>query len=221
MLLAPTSLRRLLRRPFRCAVFARAWREFAADPSGAAERLDLLRRLRRGWDNPWTANLAALQQVLRELHAARGPVLECGSGLTTLLAAAASRGQPVVALEHDVNWRARIAHELRRRGLDRVALPAVALRSYGDFDWYDAAPDTIPAGTSLVICDGPPGTTFGGRYGLLPVLRGRLAPGCRIVLDDAQRPDEQATLRRWEREFGTRSERADSDGRIVIVHLPA
>ena len=37
----------------------------------------------------------------------------------------------------------------------------------------------------------PPGSTRGGRYGLLTVLGERLAPGCTILLDDAGRPDER------------------------------
>jgi len=70
------------------------------------------------------------------------------------------------------------------------------LRDYGDFDWYDVDPLELPT-FSLVICDGPQGSTRGGRLGLLPVLRERLAPGCSILLDDAARPSEREVLRRW------------------------
>ena len=54
---------------------------------------------------------------------------------------------------------------------------------------------------SLVICDGPPSSTRGGRFGLVPVLRENLAPGFRILLDDARRPGEREVLRRWASEF--------------------
>lgn len=60
----------------------------------------------------------------------------------------------------------------------------------------------LPARFSLVLCDGPPGNTPGGRYGLLPVLGHRLSPSVVILLDDAGRPDERAIADRWTAELG-------------------
>jgi len=63
--------------------------------------------------------------------------------------------------------------------------------------------------------DGPPAYAAGqglARYPALPVLRGRLAPGATVILDDVERPGEQEVLRRWERstvvEFDRRAEQA-------------
>ncbi|MHC4846180.1 MAG: hypothetical protein ACYTCU_08465, partial [Planctomycetota bacterium] len=50
--------------------------------------------------------------------------------------------------------------------------------------------------------DGPPGDTRGGRYGLFPLMGGRLAPGCVLLLDDAEREGEQDVARRWETAWG-------------------
>ena len=44
---------------------------------------------------------------------------------------------------------------------------------------------TLPGQFALVVCDGPPSGTLGGRYGLVPVMREHLQPGCVILLDDA------------------------------------
>jgi hypothetical protein len=63
-------------------------------------------------------------------------------------------------------------------------------------------PDSFP----LVVCDGPPGSTKGGRYGLVPIMREWLKPGCVILLDDAGREQERAIARRWEAELGASSE---------------
>jgi hypothetical protein len=44
------------------------------------------------------------------------------------------------------------------------------------------------------VCDGPKGTTRGGRYGLAPVMKDRLAPGCIVLLDDTSREAERAII---------------------------
>ena len=60
----------------------------------------------------------------------------------------------------------------------------------------------MPRDFNLVICDGPPGTTRGGRTGMLPIMRKQLAPHCRIFVDDVNRPDESAMLKRWAEQEG-------------------
>jgi hypothetical protein len=218
----PAAWRKRLRGPYRRLLFERAWPRFAADPAAARQDEALLRQLVRGWDNPWSAHPAFLRAALAEASASDGPVLECGSGLTTLLLGglAAHTGRPLCSLEHDSTWRARVATALRRHAVTGVDLRACPLRAYGDFDWYDIAPADVPSDIALVICDGPPGTTRGGRYGLLPVLRQRLRPGCLILLDDAIRPEEQEIVRRWIREFGARPEQPDAATRIARVRMP-
>jgi hypothetical protein len=86
-------------------------------------------------------------------------------------------------------------------GLDVHIRPA-PLEEKGEFAWY-RVPNGLPDWFALVICDGPPGTTEGGRYGLMPVMRERLT-GSIIVLDDTNRTKEQAILNRWCSEFDVR-----------------
>jgi hypothetical protein len=106
----------------------------------------------------------------------------------------------VFSLEHMPEWQSRVNQTLRSLGLpNRVAL--AELRSYGEFDWYDLPPD-LSSGIGLVICDGPPSITRGGRYGLLPVCMEHFAPNCTILLDDAEREDERAILSAWQSRFG-------------------
>jgi hypothetical protein len=92
---------------------------------------------------------------------------------------------------------------LDRYRLDSVVLCTTRLKDYGEYCWYDAPLASMPVNFSLVVCDGPPGTTKGGRYGLVPVLGKRLGPGCVIILDDAAREHELAIARRWEAELDT------------------
>src|SRR5262249_48331314 len=76
-----------------------------------------------------------------------------------------------------------------------------SLRDYGEFSWYDPSFENMPDRFSLVICDGPPGTTKGGRYGLGAVMKHTFSPGCVILLDDTGRQQEFETARRWEVEL--------------------
>lgn len=69
--------------------------------------------------------------------------------------------------------------------------------SYGGFDWYDVESVQLPDTIGLVVCDGPPGTSRGGRYGLVPILKDRLAPGCIILIDDTDRAGERDIVDRW------------------------
>jgi hypothetical protein len=107
---------------------------------------------------------------------------------------------------------------LNRFGLNSVAhLPPTSLVCYGDFTWYDVAQVNIPAGLTLVICDAPPHSTQGGRSGLLPVLRSKFAPGCRVLMDDGIRPAEREIVRKWQSEFGgTVTE--DLTGKGILVY---
>jgi hypothetical protein len=130
---------------------------------------------------------------------ANGPILECGSGLTTFLLAIAS-GHAVWSLEHLAEWRRRTQTRLRWVGVGANVLHA-PLRPYGSYDWY-AVPACLPSDIRLVVCDGPPGETRGGRYGLLPLLRHHLSKGATLLLDDAERPEEQGVLQQWEKEVG-------------------
>ena len=74
------------------------------------------------------------------------------------------------------------------------------LQPYGSYNWYRAP--GLRSDFCLVVCDGPLGHTRGGRYGLLPRMRHQLRTGATILLDDAQRPEEQHVLRQWEQEAG-------------------
>jgi len=40
----------------------------------------------------------------------------------------------------------------------------VPLVDHGDFDWYDVEAVNLPNRIGLVVCDGPKGTTRGGRW---------------------------------------------------------
>lgn len=207
------SVRRLLPSPVR-----RRFRQFHQENTlrRAVRRLDPgpWAGLVYGWGNePFSALAAYLEVVATYGRSASGPVLECGSGLTTLVLAAV--GADVWVLEHDEFWLQRVEERLDTLGLV-AQLHAAPIRSYGDFDWYEVNAATMPV-FSLVVCDGPPGTVRGGRYGLLPVLGERLAKGCTILLDDAGRPGEQEVLTGWNTSITSCDIRGSEKPYAVIV----
>ena len=73
---------------------------------------------------------------------------------------------------------------------------------------------------SLVICDGPPASTPGGRYGLLPVMRDKLKAGATILLDDAVREEEQVIANRWAAELKMSPDVLDSERSYVRLTVP-
>ena len=160
-----------------------------------------------GWGNErWSAEARYLSEVVRSTERTKGSILECGSGLTTLLMGmvASRRGIRLHSLEHDAEWHARVSQALEHFQLVNVTVHLAPLRDFGPFDWYDAPIEELPNDFSLVICDGPPGVTRGGRSGMLPIMRDKLAASCTILLDDTNRSAEGRLVADWTRELDAR-----------------
>lgn len=133
-------------------------------------------------------------------------VLECGSGLSTVIMAyglrAAGYGGRIVALEHLEEYAERTRRMLADHGLSGFAevrfAPLRDLELEGEeWTWYEQ--DALPSEPiDLVFVDGPPGDTREhARYPAVPLLRDRLAPGARILLDDYGRGEEAEIAQRW------------------------
>jgi hypothetical protein len=205
-LVLPLRIRIFLRAPHRGFVFWRAMKRFLKDPEvcthpGNRVVIDLI----YGWGNEsWSAHDEYLAACIDWALNSRGAILECGSGLSTILvgAIAKKRGQKHWVLEHLPEWVTKVQRYLNRYKLDSVILCAKPLKDYGDFCWYDVPLESIPDRFSLVVCDGPPHSTKGERYGLVPIMKERLKPGCVILLNNADRDQELAIARRWQAELG-------------------
>jgi predicted O-methyltransferase YrrM len=153
----------------------------------------------------WAMRPAALVRVLNEVVlGARTSVVECGSGMSTVVLARLLRERgsgTVVAIEHDGDWAALVRRQLEAEGLgDRAQVLHAPLA--GDPPWYDAtALAVLPRAVDLLVVDGPPAhrPELGQRRApALAFFEPRLAPGAVVVLDDARRPGEREVLRMWE-----------------------
>jgi hypothetical protein len=186
-------------------VFDHALQKFLQDPEtcGKADRL-VLKDLIYGWGNEiWSAQGEYLAHCINHALTTEGPILECGSGLSTILlgAIAKRRAYELWALEHSPKWAERVNSHLKKYQIDAVKHCTQDLKDYGDYCWYNPPLEAMPQSFSLIICDGPPSNTKGGRYGLVPLMRDRIKSGCIILLDDAGRKREAAIVRRWEEEL--------------------
>jgi predicted O-methyltransferase YrrM len=202
----PNPIRSLIQGGQRDEIFQNAMVQYLKDPGACAQPGNpVLQDLIYGWGNEaWSAMDEYLAACIEHALLACGPILECGTGLSTLLLAAIAKGQGQShwALEHKPEWALKVQSYLDQYQLDSV-IHAKPLMNYGDFCWYDVPLDSMPASFSLVVCDGPPYKTKGGRFGLIPVMREKLKSGCVILLDDAEREAELDIARRWKADFAS------------------
>ena len=175
---------------------------------------------RLGWGNSgWPADSAYLQASCELLRRSSSDALECGSGLSTVVFALALRDRNVrlLVLEHSDKWFDLVTAQLARFDSRQVQVVHTPLVSCGDFDWYTVPPELEGRHIGVVICDGPPGTTRGGRYGLLPVMASYLASPTTILLDDSAREGEKLVLQRWAERFETTWVDHEEDGFSVVT----
>lgn len=176
-----------------------------------------------GWAMEPTA-LIELVDVVRR----RRPrlVVECGSGTSTLWLAYALRRNGsgrVIAIEHEAEYaqatrQALADHDLTEWAdvLDAPLAPVDTPR--GPMSWYGFDARGL-RDIDLLVVDGPPRTTGEmARYPALPVLAAGLAPEARILVDDANRADEQAVLQAWRQTWDLELER-DVSGRALLLKV--
>jgi predicted O-methyltransferase YrrM len=134
-----------------------------------------------------------VQALIMLARECKGNILECGSGLTTLVMAAANPVATVWAFEDDPVWQHAILTAARSYGLKNVNVIHSHMKDYGDFEWY-ALPENLPQ-FDMVLCDGPKSGTKGGRKGLYELLCNNVNHGAKIVCDDADLID--ASISCW------------------------
>jgi hypothetical protein len=221
----PWRLRSYGRAQHRKFVFWRAMRNFLRDPRlSITGQSSVLSELIYGWGNEdWSALEEYLQGCLQHAQRAEGPILECGTGLSTILLGVISqqRGNVVWSLEHQPLWGKKVASVLERYRISSAHLCISPLKDYGAFAGYDPPLGLMPNEFSMVVCDGPPGDTKGGRYGLLSVMRSRLKPGAAILLDDASRENEKVIAARWASELHTTYDIRGSRKPYILLRIPS
>jgi predicted O-methyltransferase YrrM len=165
--------------------------------------------------SPWALSIEALDLVLAEIAAGRERIVECGSGMSTILIARllAERGSGTLhSLEHEPRWASETRERLRAEGLDPRATVIEAPLGWHPLAepgcrWYggDALAKLPDGGVDILIVDGPPAGEppfERSRYPALPVIGARMVPGGTVILDDIGRPGERWVAERWREELG-------------------
>ena len=202
-------------------------RRLRSNPSRAldARRLSRLRNL---WGNAgFTADIDFLGAVVERLTTLRGNVLDCGSGLTTVLAAAlgSQRDVTIWSLEQEGEWFHTMQSILSRLRLQNVRLHHTPLRLFDGYAWYDADSVDLPTNLSLVICDGPAvfeqahseSIVEAWRSGLVPYMNTRGITFREIVLDDGDDHRAALLMERWHRAGLQSTVVSTPNGKLVLA----
>jgi predicted O-methyltransferase YrrM len=144
--------------------------------------------LHENWCNPWACTASTLV-ALAMLAPGKRRILECGSGISTLvLAAAMDEGATLHVLEDQATWADQVRAALVSHGMGYLVRIHVSEPSEETGWWYDAPAD-LPD-FDLVFVDGPAFHLADGavntdsRRGLYSKLA-RNIEGAVLVVDDA------------------------------------
>lgn len=115
------------------------------------ETIDDIIDMHDAWANPFAADPILLAGLAALARAAKGPILECGSGLSTLVMAAANSAVRVVCLENSPVFAEHLRQEAARYSLANIDILCAPLKD----GWYDVG--TLPEEDwALAVIDGPP-----------------------------------------------------------------
>ena len=161
----------------------------------------------RGWPVSPDFAVLAMRQVehLKDIGS-NSLVVECGSGASTIIIGTLlrdlGRGR-LVSLESDQKCYEDSRRNVLAHGLQNwVEIHHAPLINYDlhgrQHPWYDVTGLNLPGKVNLLIVDGPRGDVSKlTRFPAVPVLLPWLEKGCRVLVDDAYRSDEQEMVQRW------------------------
>ncbi len=162
---------------------------------------------------PPTRGWAASPDFLRHLSqfiSTKSPktIVECGSGVSTLILAACLKKQgkgKLYSLDHNSEFAEKTRQLLNQHDLSDWATVVHAPLKKIEFDawngkWYDTSSIPSDLNIDMLVVDGPPENVAKfARYPAVPVFQRQFNTGCIILVDDADREDEQETIDRWKK----------------------
>jgi hypothetical protein len=138
------------------------------------------------WGNGnWAGSVNMLSMIAELARKAEDPILEFGSGLSTIIMRAAT-DKPIAVFEQDSSWAGKVMAHLTSSVGWRVG------ELKGEF--YDTA-HLLDKHYGLAVCDGPLDSR--ARHLAFPVLERVLRPGGMFVIDDLQFAEIGSALAEW------------------------
>lgn len=160
---------------------------------------EVFNNLWRGYGNPFAAGAPMCKQLYEEVPKVQGDILECGSGLTTLVMAAAVQrtGQTIHTLEHDYEWFRRMRGMIQQYAMRPVKLYYVPIEEHKldgvTIPWYEIR-EELPKEFGLVVVDGPQRSI--SRKGLFELIGDRIEKADWYV-DDVDDKSQVAMLEKY------------------------
>ncbi len=171
-----------------------------------SEDLTLLREARTYASNPFGALEDVLILCVLMARKADGPILETGSGLSTILMAAANPDNTVWCIEHDPGWAAQVEVMARKAGTLNIAIVSSSIKD----GWYDVT-DDLPERFALALNDGPP-HSLGSRMGFFEHYGDRCET---IIVDDADNPGYVEEMKEWAAKNGRKVDFLDVRAALI------
>ena len=168
---------------------------------------ELTGKLFAAWGDTLTEErLAYVQQCLNEAVHASGPILQCGSGLLSILIGMICQhsDRPEKRLwvfEHDPHWGALARAWLKDRGIKHAHIISAPAEHFDGYVWYVLDPSRLPDNFALVLSEANsalPGSTRGVVTRMTKYLGNR----CVILGRNARRPKDLKYLADWAKSQG-------------------
>mgnify|MGYP001615273312 CR=1 FL=1 len=158
----------------------------------------------RALGNKWAASADVLQVAVGLARASEGPVLEIGSGLSTI--AMAATGAKVWCIEHDPHYAEKLEHMAALAGVgSNITLVTAELKD----GWYDIV-DELPESFGMAFVDGPP-RKLGDRLKFFD----KFGERCKVILyDDASDVNIGPRITAWAKAQGREVQK---DGRAGVI----
>ncbi|MBK8852995.1 MAG: hypothetical protein IPN10_02570 [Saprospiraceae bacterium] len=200
----PASLRRKVLTLYWDWLFEKSIKKFKTlkEFTGADERL--LRELITGWGNQGYSALTGYTRAFISRGVDnRGDVLDCGSGLSTLLLGIIGDryGFNVISLEENPQWAEKVRFWLHKLDIKSVNIEVKKGKQYDGYYWYAPSEAVKARKYRLVLLDGPTDHGNNARYGLFPVMIPSFIRGCVILADDFHDPVYKASMLKAENNF--------------------
>lgn len=148
---------------------------------------------RKAYPNPWGALEDVLSMCSLLGKNAQGPIIEAGTGLTSIVLAASTK-EKVFCLEHDPMWAMQVKKMASDAGVDNIDVRMCDIQDR----WY-VTPKDLPSKFALGLNDGPP-RRLGSRMGFFE----HFGSTPEIICDDADDPGYGDALEKWCRDHSRR-----------------
>jgi predicted O-methyltransferase YrrM len=159
--------------------------------------------------NGYGAPVNVLKIAIGLARTSLGDVLEVGTGLSTILLAAACPDRRVWAIEHNPKHAEKLRDMVCQSGVKNIALVTAPIKG----DWYDLSEDwqTLPSKFGFAFVDGPP-RAEGKRLRFLEVFGDRAEV---LMFDDADGDAYLEALTNWAAERGMQIQ---SEDRSAVIY---